>query len=300
MAKKVLTNLDLNKNELQNARVQNLATAPSNPEEGQIYYSTVDKKTYQFNGTEWIAMGAGENNAIEEVKVNGEAQAVEGKSVNIKVPTTAAEVNALPDSTKYGLSLDISYTASTGVLGVTLKDQDGNVLSTKTADLPLELLIESGNYNTSTKNIELVLANGTKLLIPVGDLVDEYTADGTTIVLTGNQFSLNATLKANYDTAYNQRHTHSNKGVLDGITANNVTDWNSKTNVYTTTIGDGSTTSFTITHNLGTRNVVVSIYETATPYEEVIADVYKTTVNTITIQTAKAPTSGQYTVVVIG
>lgn len=300
MAKKILTNLDLNKNELQNARVQNLAAAPSNPVEGQIYYSTVDKKTYQFDGTNWIAMGAGENNAIEEVKVNGNALKVENKSVNIEVPTKAEEVNALPDSTKYGFSLDISYTASTGVLGVTLKDQDGNELSSKNVDLPLELIVSSGTYNASTKNIELVLANGEKILVPVGDLIDEYTADGTTITLTGNQFSLNPTLKANYDTAYNQRHTHSNKEVLDGITANNVADWNSKTNVYTTTIGDGSTTSFTITHNLGTRNVVVSIYETASPYEEVLADVYKTTVNTITIQTAKAPTSGQYTVVVIG
>lgn len=298
MAKKYLTSIDLNKNEILNVAVQKLATPPSNPVEGQIYYNTVDKQMYQFNGSVWVV--GGEKNKIEEIKVNGAVQTVEGKSVDIKVPTTAEEVNALPASAKYGFSLDISYTASTGVLGVTLKDQDGNTLSTKTADLPLELLIESGNYNPSTKNIELVLANGTKLLIPVGDLIDEYTADGTTITLTGNKFSLNSTLKANYDAAYNEKHTHSNKSVLDGITANNVADWNSKTNSYSTTIGNGSSTSFTITHNLGTRNVTVAIYETASPYEEVIADVYRTTVNTVTINTATAPTSGQYTVVIIG
>lgn len=65
-------------------------------------------------------------------------------------------------------------------------------------------------------------------------------------------------------------------------------------------IGDGSTTSFVITHNLGTRAVIVDISADATPWQQVDADVFKTSTNTITITFAVAPTSSQFTVTIIG
>ena len=52
-----LTNLNLSKNELQNAVIQPLASAPSGAKQGQIYYNTVDLVLYQYDGTQWKQIG---------------------------------------------------------------------------------------------------------------------------------------------------------------------------------------------------------------------------------------------------
>ena len=49
---KALVNLDLQKNELQNARLQNLASAPASPVEGQLYYdTTLDRPRFHDGAT---------------------------------------------------------------------------------------------------------------------------------------------------------------------------------------------------------------------------------------------------------
>jgi phage-related tail fiber protein len=70
---------------------------------------------------------------------------------------------------------------------------------------------------------------------------------------------------------------------------------------YTTQIGDGSATSYVITHNLNTQNCFVSVRSVASPYGTVTPNtIQMTTVNTITITFASAPTTNQYQVTVIG
>ena len=69
---------------------------------------------------------------------------------------------------------------------------------------------------------------------------------------------------------------------------------------YAATIAQsGTTTDFTITHNLGTEDVTVSVYDTVTK-EVVITDVTNFTTNTVKIGFAEAPADGAYRVVIHG
>lgn len=70
--------------------------------------------------------------------------------------------------------------------------------------------------------------------------------------------------------------------------------------VYATDVGDGVETEFTVTHSLGTRDVIVQVRETASPYAYVLADVEAVSTSAVTVRFAAAPTAGQFRVIVTG
>ena len=206
--------------------------------------------------------------------------------------TLITEVISLKEEIETSLSTmndvfkDVSYNASNGVLTFTKKDN-----STIQIDLPLELLIKSGHYDSSTENLVLVLANNDKINIPVSELVNEYYADGTTLELktvngkltfnvkngvyqekqTGKGLSTNDftnDYKSKVDANTTNRHAHTNKSVLDGTTASFTTTDKSNLDSNTTnrhthsnkSILDSITASFTTAY----KNILDNIKTIAT------------------------------------
>jgi hypothetical protein len=69
---------------------------------------------------------------------------------------------------------------------------------------------------------------------------------------------------------------------------------------YAASVGDGTSTSYTVTHSLNTQDVTVTVYDNSSPYAEVVCDVQHTSTSAITLLFSVAPTSNQYRVVVHG
>lgn len=84
---------------------------------------------------------------------------------------------------------------------------------------------------------------------------------------------------------------------ISAIESKLVTD--SFTKKVSTNVGNSSGTSFAITHNLGTRDVQVQVYDNAT-YDTVECDVVRTDTNNVTVSFSIAPTTNAYRVVIIG
>ena len=87
------------------------------------------------------------------------------------------------------------------------------------------------------------------------------------------------------------------------ITASQVTDFATAvdtevaTREFAANIGNGSLTSYVVTHNLSTRDVAVQCYN-ATTFETVFLSVERTTTNTITLATTVALATAAVRVIV--
>jgi len=91
-----------------------------------------------------------------------------------------------------------------------------------------------------------------------------------------------------------------NRGGTNATTASQARTNLGATTKFTTTIGDNSATTYVVTHNLGTQDIVVLVRENNGLGRQVMAEVQIGSINSINILFASAPANNAYKVTVIG
>lgn len=134
MAKKFLTDIDLNKNELQNPVFQNLSSAPSSPKEGQIYQNTADHQMYRYDGTRWVAISDIREAAVTVTENAGSGETLKSYTI-AQGGTTIGTINIPKDFLVKSAEIKTVTTANVPYQGAQMGDKYIDfIINTKTDD----------------------------------------------------------------------------------------------------------------------------------------------------------------------
>jgi hypothetical protein len=330
MALSYLTDINLNKNELQNAVIQKLSTDPSSGQTaGWIIYNTTDNQLKVYDGTDWTNVGG------DITRVNITA----GTGLSGSVDTTSGTHTQTIDLTDTGVSA-ASYGSSTAIPVITVNAQ-GQITAASTAAISTDLTIaaDSGSndivsigtdtltFAGTTNEIETTVSNNQ---IQIG-LPDDVTI-GNDLVVSGNLTVSGTTTTVNTETinladniiTLNSNYAGSSPTENGGIEIERGTvddnvalRWNETSDIWELTkdgtnyyeiqtvgestfaasIGDGSATSIAVTHNLGSQDVIVQLYDNSS-LDTVYADVVRTSTSVVTIDFATAPATNDIRVLI--
>ena len=318
MALSYLTDINLNKNELQNAVVQKLATDPSSGQTaGWIIFNTTDNQLKVYDGSAWTNVGGD----ITGVNITA------GTGLSGTVSTTSGQHTQTIDLANTTVTAG-SYGSATSIPTFTV-DAQGRLTAAGSASITTTLTIDG---DSTTQDVSLA-ADDLKIIGTTNEIETAVTKSGTDVSLTiglpndvtiGNDLTVLGDLQVTGTTTTNNVETvsTSNGVIFEGTVADAnegtliagalsgdrtytlpdatgtvalTSDITGRT--YATSIGDGSATSYTVTHNLGSQDVIVQLYDVSS-LDTVFADVVRTSTSVVTIDFSSAPTANDIRVLV--
>lgn len=327
MSRKFLTSVDFSKNEIQNAVVQSLASAPSSPIAGQIYYNSTSGRVEFRGASAWIDPTDRSNHTgtqlaatISDLTTTIQAQRLD----QFAAPTTSVAFNAqritgLADpvsaqdaatknyvdvavngtdwkqSVRAATTANITLSGLLTVDGITLVAGDRVLVKAQTAGADNGIYVAAtGAWARATDaDASIEVTSGLATMVTEGSTLASTQWRLTTVdpIVLGTTALVFAQIGA--ATSYTSG---------TGITVSGTTislDSTVAVRKFSQTIGDGSATSIAVTHGLASLDVQVQVYEVATG-STVEADVTRNSTSQVTIGFSTAPASNTYRVLVQG
>ena len=248
------------------------------------------------------------------------------KVVNVPTPTaagdavpksyvdSAVEGLAWKDSARVGTQSNINLASPGATIdGVTMASQDRVLVRNQSTQSQNGIYVWNGASTAMTRSLDAsTFAELEQAIITVEEGTDAGTTwrqtqiNGTIDVSNVIFSSFAAAAPAASETTAGiaelatQAEVDAGTDDLRIVTPLKLATWSGRLRKVSTSVGDGSATSYVVTHNLNTRDVIIRVFPNSGQYDDVEVDVQRTSTTTATLVFATAPASNAYRVVVLG
>ena len=246
--------------------------------------------------------------------INVPSPTAAGDAVPKSYVDSAVEGLAWKDSARVGTQSNLNLSSPGATIdGITMASQDRVLVRNQSTQSQNGIYVWNGSAVAMTRSLDAsTFAELEQAIITVEEGTDAGTTwrqtqingviDTNNVIFTSFAAAAPAASETTAGIAELATQSEVDAGTDDAriITPLKLATWSGRIRKYAASFGDGSATSYVITHNFNTRDVTVVVFPNSGTYDNVEVDVGRTSVNAVTLVFATAPASNAYRVVVIG
>jgi len=246
--------------------------------------------------------------------INVPSPTAAGDAVPKSYVDSAVEGLAWKDSARVGTQSNLNLSSPGATIdGITMVSQDRVLVRNQSTQSQNGIYVWNGSAVAMTRSLDAsTFAELEQAIITVEEGTDAGTTwrqtqingviDTNNVIFTSFAAAAPAASETTAGIAELATQAEVDAGTDDAriITPLKLATWSGRIRKYAASFGDGSATSYVITHNFNTRDVTVVVFPNSGTYDNVEVDVGRTSVNAVTLVFATAPASNAYRVVVVG